>query len=184
MYIKFTRLNQQSKTQNGLSRGSGDCPRPTNPVQSIMILNSMKLGKKVKISMEGFKLQDFVIIFCCQKWSHILIKFPFTASFERWKQWLLSLIIISINCMYFYAFQYHFSLFIMHLINYWSFTKSLICFSNSCIREELSLLNFQWVFNLSYIGVGLWAERYVWRTDMSSNEFILKLQAVKLMPNT
>ena len=46
MYIKFTRLNRQSKTQNGLSRGSGDCPRPTNPVQSTIILNSMKLGEK------------------------------------------------------------------------------------------------------------------------------------------
>jgi hypothetical protein len=37
-----------------------------------------------------------VIIFCCQKWSHILIKFPF-ATFERWKQWLSFLIIIYIN---------------------------------------------------------------------------------------
>jgi hypothetical protein len=30
-------------------------------------------------------MKDFVIIFCCQKWPHVLIKFPFT-TFERWKQ--------------------------------------------------------------------------------------------------
>jgi hypothetical protein len=103
----------------------------------------------------GFKLQDFVIhvIFCCQKRSHILIKFPF-ATFERWKQWLLFLIIISTNCIYFYAFQYHLMLNILSSynplwcrINYWNITNCLRCFLNKKFMHKQSFWNdffFHW----------------------------------------
>jgi hypothetical protein len=99
----------------------------TNTLPILMHQMCISTTQDFSVMLRSKKL--VVIIFCCQTWSHILIKFPF-ATFERWKQWL-------------FFFDYHFhKLHVFLCISVYHFLLNIL-------SSSIIVYNAEWIIEVS-----------------------------------